>query len=349
MNSSSSILRFASQYSLYANCITSGIGLIGNVLNILIFTRLRVFRNNRCAFYLTIESISNFINEVFTLILTIVTSIYGDNSIGFSLIWCRLRYIIYQTTSLVTYSMICLSACDQFCSTNYRFNVRQMFTLKLARYFVFIFVYIWFLHSILYALYVNIQPLLGCMMLNRTWIRYSTFFYYPVLIGFLPIIISTTFSLLAFDNVRRVVRRQIRIERRRFDHQITAMVLIRVVFFTIFALPYASYRVYAINIKVNQIDLLRSAIEQLIQAVFYSFINLNCAVKFLFSYFYRITFKYFRLVFYLFSASSSRYRRQVKYVLMKKCWRQLKKWCCLIENRIRPKNSVFSYQNIELE
>ncbi len=180
MNSSSKpsiILLFVSQYSLYTNCITSSAGFIGNALNILTFTNLKLFRDNRCALYLTIESISNGVNEIFTLLLTISTSIYGNNSIGNSLSWCRLEYIIYQTTLLVTYSMICLAACDQFCSTNYRLNLRQICTLKLARYLVFICICIWFPHSLLYGFFLDIQQMLGCMMLNRTWRRYSTFFF----------------------------------------------------------------------------------------------------------------------------------------------------------------------------
>jgi len=190
MNSSSKpsiILLFVSQYSLYTNCITSSAGFIGNALNILTFTNLKLFRDNRCALYLTIESISNGVNEIFTLLLTISTSIYGNNSIGNSLSWCRLEYIIYQTTLLVTYSMICLAACDQFCSTNYRLNLRQMCTLKLARCLAFTTVCLWLSHSILCSFFVTIVPSIGCIISNQIWIEYATFFFYPVLVGFLPI------------------------------------------------------------------------------------------------------------------------------------------------------------------
>ncbi len=40
--------------------------------------------------------------------------------------------------------------------------------------------------------------------------------------------------------------------------------------------------------------------------------------------------------FYIFVASSWRYRRQVKYFFTKKCWRILKIWYCANQNEIHP-------------
>jgi hypothetical protein len=150
--------------------------------------------------------------------------------------------------------------------------------------------------------------------------------------GLLPIVIASSFSLLAFQNVRRLIRRQIPIERRRFDRQITAMVLLRVVFFVLFTIPYDSYRIYTINTIVNPMDSFHYAISRLIQEIFISIFNLNYVVS-----------------FYLFMISSSRYRRQVKYVLLKKYWRQWKNCCCIKENQIHPDNNRVSQSNIELE
>jgi hypothetical protein len=40
--------------------------------------------------------------------------------------------------------------------------------------------------------------------------------------------------------------------------------------------------------------------------------------------------------FYIFVTSSSRYRRQVKYFFVKKCWRTLKILCAIDQNEIYP-------------
>ncbi|CAF0953713.1 unnamed protein product [Adineta steineri] len=325
----STIQNFASQYSFYANLITTSTAIFGNILNLLIFTKLKIFRDNRCIFYLTIESISNLINQLFTLIINILPKIYGYDITSYSLTWCRIKNMIYQIANLITLSMVCFAAVDQFFSTNYRLHLRQLCTFKLAQCFVFASIFIWFMHSLLYSFYTAVNPSFGCILSNQIWIAYTTYFFFPVIAGFLPILTASLFSLLAYGNVRRIIRRQVTIERRRFDRQITAMILIRVILFVIVTFPYTCYKIYSNNISSKNVDALRAAIERLIQVFIYSFCNLNYAVN-----------------FYLFFISSSRYRRQVKYVLKKKYWRQIINWCCHNENQIQPENTLVSDENI---
>ncbi|CAF4285014.1 unnamed protein product, partial [Adineta steineri] len=136
---SDGILNFATQYSIYTGCITFSFGVIGNALNLLVFTQLKLFRTNRCAFYITV-----------------------DIALGSS---------------------------------------------------------------------YNVQPTLGCLLSNYVAVQYSTYFLYPIFGGLLPVVIASVFSILAYHNVRHIVRRQLPIVRRKLDKQITAMVLMRVIVF----------------------------------------------------------------------------------------------------------------------
>jgi hypothetical protein len=47
--------------------------------------------------------------------------------------------------------------------------------------------------------------------------------------------------------------------------------------------------------------------------------------------------------------SSSRFRRQVKLVLVKKCWQRWKHWCCCNNNQIGPVNTESEGPNMEVE
>jgi hypothetical protein len=47
--------------------------------------------------------------------------------------------------------------------------------------------------------------------------------------------------------------------------------------------------------------------------------------------------------------SSSRFRRQVRLVLVKKCWQRLKHWCYFNDNQIGPVNTESEDPNLELE
>ncbi|CAF1347383.1 unnamed protein product [Adineta steineri] len=317
------IIKFATLYSIYSGCIIFSFGVIGNVLNLLVFTQLKHFRTNRCAFYITIESISNFIYQFLSISLTILTSIYGDDATGRSLIWCKLRYILGQTCALTTFYMISFSAVDQFFSTNHRLNLRQMCTLKLGRYFAFIFVCFAIIHSIVLGSSYDIKPTLGCALSNYVWVQYSTYFFYPILYGFLPIVIASSFSILAYRNVRHIVRRQLPIVRRKLDKQITAMVLMRVIAFVCLTLPNNAYRIYVINFPISQSMPMVYALGRLLQTILLSINNINYMIN-----------------FYIFIIFSSRFRRQVKLVLVKKCWQRWKHWCCPINNRVEPDNNI---------
>ena len=273
-STASAILNIVSQYSLYSGYAAFLFGIIGNAVNIVVFTHLKLFQGNRCAFYITAESIVDigYIIVYFTNGLS--TALYGIDPGESSLVWCRMRSLLFQTTTLASFSIICLAACDQFCSTNHRFGIRQMCTLRLARCFTFVASFIWVLHSIVFSLSLNAKPSDGCVISEPGWILYSSTFFYPVLYGLLPIVVASFFSFLAFRNVRHIVRRQVPILRRRLDRQMTAMVLTRVVAFVITSLPYPIYRIYIINWPIQRTNLLQYAIGRLLQTIFTS---LTCA------------------------------------------------------------------------
>ncbi|CAF3182479.1 unnamed protein product [Rotaria sp. Silwood2] len=141
--------------------------------------------------------------------------------------------------------------------------------------------------------------------------RYLSCFYYPILSGILPIFIASLFSILAYRNVRRIVRLQMPIVRRQLDQQLTAMVLARIIVFVILTLPYALQRMYIYLPKVGKSNLSRIAIDNLLGRIMSSFFNLNYAGS-----------------FYIFMISSLRFRHQMKNILIKKFWRRCKRWSC---------------------
>ncbi len=275
---SAEILNFATKYSFYSGCIMFTLGIIGNAINILVFTQLSLFRDNRCAFYLTVESISSLFHQFINFTLIMFTSIYGDDGSARFLVWCKLRYIFGQIAVLITFCMICCAAADQFFSTNYRYNIRRVCTLQVTRCFTFTLICLSIIHSIIFGSFFDVQTSVGCVIVNQIFLKYATFFVYPLLLGLLPIVIASFFSLLAFQNVRRIVRRQLPIVRRRLDRQMTAMVLIRVVFFVCLTFPYITYRIYAINFPVSRSQSMEFATRQLLQAIFFSLFTLNFTV-----------------------------------------------------------------------
>jgi hypothetical protein len=231
------IYDIANTYQFYSSIIILVIGIISNIFIILIFTTLRTFRGNQCAYYLKIESITDIGLLLAILPSDIASYTLGQNPSQLSLIWCKLKYMCSYGCGIYSLSTICFLAFDQYLSTNHRPNWRQLSTITLAHRVTFFNIGLALLHGILFLVFAEIGAS-GCAIYNPTLKIYFTFFYLPILSGFLPMVISTFFSFLAYQNVRRIVRRQVPLERRQLDHQMTAMALARVICIFILGVPF---------------------------------------------------------------------------------------------------------------
>lgn len=268
-------------YILYFDYIIFVVGLVGNSINLLVFTKLKLFRNNRCTFYLIVESIANIVMLIQYFIPQIIQLIYGNDPINLSIIWCKTKTTLAQSCRLFISSVICLEAFDQFLSTHHLYY-RQLNTLRLARYLIWITACVWFCQTIPYIIYFEILPGFGCIIINTDLINYYSYFYYIFLNGLIPILISSLFSLLAYRNVRHIIRLRIPMERRRLDYQMTAMIFVRVIVFVVLHTPYTIFRIYILNSNISSSDSFGYAINQVISMVFASIQMGVYSVRFLF-------------------------------------------------------------------
>ena len=274
------LLLFTQDYSLYSIGLISLLGLVGNLLNASLFTTLTIFRSHPASFYLIIESIvdSVFLLNVFAS--RYLSLIYGNiDPARSSLVWCKLRMIIGQFSRILSTCLVCWAAFDQFLSTHYQYRCRRLSSLSLSRSLVLLSIGFGVVHTIPAGVYAQIEGSL-CEVFNIDLIHYYSFFYYPILHGFLPIIVACLFSLLAYRNVRQVVRRQLAIDRRRRDRQLTAMIFVRVICFVALLFPYTVHRVYLLNARPSRTqDFFRYALDQAIEIIVISILNINYGVR----------------------------------------------------------------------
>jgi hypothetical protein len=122
----------ADKYEFYSSIFLLFIGMISNILIITVFTNVRIFRGNKCAYYLVIESITD---------IGILLAIFPSNIAGYflnadpatlSVIWCKIQLMWSFGCGLHSLFTISFLAFDQFLSTNYRQSWRQLSTIKLA-------------------------------------------------------------------------------------------------------------------------------------------------------------------------------------------------------------------------
>ncbi|CAF4702066.1 unnamed protein product, partial [Rotaria sp. Silwood2] len=216
-----------------------------------------------------------------------------------SVFWCKLKPFFTQSINLISLNIVCFAAIDQYLSTSYHPFLRQKSTIKLAKILTTIASIFWILHGTSVLFLLEIQSKYGCNAYNQEFRNYVAYFYYLILVGALPITVSTFFSILAYQNVRRIVRCQMPIRRRKLDQQLTAMILVRVGFLVIMILPYLLQRIYTVSTLTTNNSPISQAVLQLIAAITISLFNINCAGS-----------------FYIFLMSSTRFRRQVKHVFI---------------------------------
>jgi len=272
------IVLIAKEFTLYASFAILIFGVISNTLNIAVFTQLTIFRRNQSTFYFIIGSIVDCIQILLIFTIRIPTYTFNPDPTNTSIVLCKLRAIIEQICIVISLGTVCCASIDQFLSTNNHARLRQMSTVKLAHCLTLIIACFALLHGVLFLVYYEIVPNLGCTPGNLIFRVYTTFIFYCILCGLLPITIASTFAILAYFNVRHIIRHQVPVVRRRLDKQLTAMVLARVCLYVITNLPYIVSEIFRTNMPSNPSDILRIVTIQLISSVTYSIFFVNYSV-----------------------------------------------------------------------
>lgn len=73
------ISSIARDYAMISSIVTLIRGLLGNALNILAFTKLKVFRDNQCIFYLIAEPIVDLAAVIYYFVNRIFSYLYGSD------------------------------------------------------------------------------------------------------------------------------------------------------------------------------------------------------------------------------------------------------------------------------
>ena len=238
MNSSTPISIIAAQFVTYSGLICFIVGFVSNLLNFLVFQSLTLFRRNPSAFYLSVESIFNCLVLVIFYVPGIVENISQYDPWSSSIVFCKIVGALNPTFLMLSLTTVCFSSMDQYFSTNHRAWLRRISTVRLGQYLTLINVIIWTAHAVPFVVYQEIDPLAGCQLNKKSLQIYYSIGYLLLLNGVIPLLVSGSFSVLAFYSVRHLIRRQLPIVRRRLDRQLTAMVLTRVAFLFIVSIPF---------------------------------------------------------------------------------------------------------------
>ncbi|CAF4090566.1 unnamed protein product [Adineta steineri] len=289
------------QITIYLGTFTLVVGVIGGLLNVIVFLSLKTFRESSSAFYLTIMSIVNIGQLPTGLLSRIMISGFGIDWTLSSLFYCKFRYYCFNICASTSMTCICLAIIDQYLATSSRAEWRQWCNMKIARRLLLLFVLIWIIHNIPYLIYFDhvISITTGqvtCTNTNNIFQQYTIYGTTLIIGKLLPISITFIFGLLAYHNVQQLGYRTAPLVRRELDKQLTVMILVLIVFAFFTNIP-------------NTIAYILSAMPGLTQDPVVSaqiqFANLVTTY---------LVYIYFASPFYIYVCVSNRFRRQLIYV-----------------------------------
>ena len=214
------------QIIIYVGFIILFAGVVGNTLNIIVFTSLKTFRETSCAFYLTVASFANIIHLLASLLSRVLITGYSIDLTLTSSAICKLRQFIALLAPTMALSSMCFATIDQFASLTVR--GRKWSQLWIAHRLILVTLVFWCLCNIPVILFNNTTSSdngpRACSITNPDFNLFYSRFYVSYLLGFLQILIRSSFGLLAFINVRRLVHSRVPVIRLERDKQITSMV-----------------------------------------------------------------------------------------------------------------------------
>jgi len=187
-------------------------GLIGNLLNICIFTvwsRSRKTTNkfiqrNNSPLYLLTSSIANLFIITYPLLTRIMFDGYNYQVTQTNVfVLCKLRYYILHTFDLISLTCICLATFDRYLISSRNVHLRELSATKQQTIIIIIFIIILIgLHSIPVAIYFDVSNTGECVIFSTNYSYYYLYVFQVSLHGIIPIIFLSIFGLLTLKQLK---------------------------------------------------------------------------------------------------------------------------------------------------
>ena len=261
------------------------LGNFSNLANILVFLQ-KSLRTTACSWYFILVSLGHLVFLYFGCLTRIITAWTNQDLTRISIIYCRIR-IYFLTISLLTARyFLCFISIDRWMITSRKNSIRQLSSLKIARWFIIIGTSFCMIFSINFPIWYRIEGSKGCIGAPDTF--YPLFYtIYNLVITLGPFFLMILFSLLVLYNLRQVNRRQVTCgtqtntgqQFRRKDIQFIKLSLIQVLLYILFNTFYAYNATYAFITQSTTKTTERAAIDSFLSTIGLNISYLYMAVR----------------------------------------------------------------------
>ena len=287
-------------------------GLIGNILNICVFTvwyhprkRTNQINNNNVRtsnspLYLLVLSCANFIEIIYPLLTRIVfDGLQHPKTKQNEFLTCKFRYYILHTSDSISLICICMATLDRYLISSGEVRLRQLSrTRKQTKLILLGIIFFIILHNIPIVIYYKVSLNGDCMITSRIYSYYYLFIIQIFLHGIFPICFLSIFGGLTYKQLKQIHHANIQ---RNFnsDKQLSRMLLLLSTAILISSIPYCIQNIHLVT---------SSDFSQPLTS--YSFL-----------FYYLAALLYFTnavLSFYIFFISTPNFRKQLKQIFLSK-------------------------------
>ncbi|CAF1423718.1 unnamed protein product [Adineta ricciae] len=178
------------------------LGVIGNLINVLMFARRESLRNS-CSLYLLTASIINILSILWGIIPSLYILDHTDPS-TYSVVYCKLRLYTIHTILMIGRSLMVVACFDRYALCSHSNRLRLFCQTKIA-------IRVSLAHLIIWPLVTIHIPFLQQYIQNRCYmpgindIIYAS--YSTVVAGILPPVLMSIFSILTMRHRRELLTR----------------------------------------------------------------------------------------------------------------------------------------------
>lgn len=240
------LLKVARQILIYGGLTMIFIGIVGSLAIVLVFSR-HPFNKSSCSIYIKVNGILSAFFLPFFYLPTIITNGFQINLITINSAFCKFlsSYGAFTVLSILIINWFLLF--DRFAISSRSARIRSLSSKKIARVLVFIVLFVIFClvglpgAIIFEKMHTDTNVTYICSTKSRKFLLFGALFYFPIVEGILPIILTILFWRLTRKQVRNLRNEQFV---RRFDRQLTRMYLFQILANAIASVPYATINLY---------------------------------------------------------------------------------------------------------
>lgn len=202
----SRITPYQLQIIRYEEPIILVLGNLGNIVNILIFSR-RDLRKNVCSWYFICLSMSHLILlDSFCLSRIIITST-GNNVFQYITSLCKLRAYLTEFSILLSRYFLCLISIDRWMITSSSAWLRQQSTPKLSCWLILFGTLFWLVYSLHAPIGYETNPIECTPPFGSAYELFVSI--QSIITSLSPLFIMSIFSILTIMNIRSRINREV--------------------------------------------------------------------------------------------------------------------------------------------